>query len=194
MTGLSRVVRGPDEDPGDALDLRAAARPGPGWPGFAELVPGELVRPVPQVLEGVEATRALGARLAGVLRAGDLLLLSGPLGAGKTALVQGLGRAMGVRGRVTSPTFVLARVHRGDPPLVHVDAYRLREGGGTPDLDDLDLDVDLERSVVAVEWGEGLVEGLAESRLEVVLDRPEPDRRTALVRAHGPRWAVLPRT
>ncbi len=191
MTGLSRVVRSPDDDPGDALDLRAAGEPGPDWPGFAELVPGELVRPVPQVLHGVAQTRALGARLAGVLRAGDLVLLSGPLGAGKTALAQGLGAGLGVAGRVTSPTFVLARVHRGAPPMVHVDAYRLREGGRTPDLDDLDLDVDLERAVVVVEWGEGLVEGLSDSRLEVSLARPDEATRTAVVRARGPRWAVL---
>jgi tRNA threonylcarbamoyladenosine biosynthesis protein TsaE len=146
------------------------------------------------VLTGVAETKALGARLATELRAGDLVVLSGPLGAGKTALTQGLGAALGVRGAVTSPTFVLARVHRparaGGPGLVHVDAYRLRESGGA--LDDLDLDVELERSVVVVEWGEGLVEGLDPSRLEVHLDRPADgpdDVRTAVVRGVGPRWA-----
>ena len=185
----SRVVTGPDEDPGDALDLRAAGTAGPGWPGFVELVPGELVRPVPQRLTSAAATAALGARLAADLRAGDLVVLSGPLGAGKTALTQGLGGALGVTGPVTSPTFVLARVHRGELPLVHVDAYRLRAAGPP------DLEVDLDRAVVVVEWGEGLVEGLSDSRLEVHLDRPvgaAPDLRTALVVAYGPRWAVLP--
>ena len=220
----SRTVGTPEQaraalaDPGDALDLRAAASPGPGWRelGFTELAPGELVLPVPQVLRGVERTRALGARLAGALRAGDLVVLSGPLGAGKTALAQGIGAGLGVVGRVTSPTFVLARVHRGPLPLVHVDAYRLRgtdsdsgtgTGSGALELDDLDLDADLPRSVVVVEWGEGLVEGLSDARLEVHLDRPRrgsgtagagggaaedaDDERTAAVRAHGARWSAV---
>ena len=194
----SRIVISPDDDPGEALDLRAAAALTPAWAGagFAELVPGELVRPVPQVLDGVTATRALGARLAGGLRAGDLVVLSGPLGAGKTALAQGLGAGLGVTGPVTSPTFVLARVHRGPLPMVHVDAYRLRESGaGALELDDLDLDADLPRSVVVVEWGEGLVEGLSDSRLEVLLSRPagpdDEDTRVASVRVQGRRWAAL---
>jgi len=200
----SRVVSRPDEDPGDALDLRAAALLSGRWQeaGFAELVPGELVRPVPRVLSGVEQTRALGERLAGSLQAGDLVVLSGPLGAGKTALTQGIGAGLGVAGRVTSPTFVLARVHRGPLPLVHVDAYRLRTSGGAAlDLDDLDLDADLPSSVVVVEWGEGVVEQLSESRLEIALERPpaadpahaaDQDVRRVTVRARGPRWAVLP--
>ena len=205
----SRVVTRPDEEPGDALDLRAAALLSDRWQdaGFAELVPGELVRPVPRVLSGVEQTRALGERLAGSLRAGDLVVLSGPLGAGKTALAQGIGAGLGVVGRVTSPTFVLARVHRGPLPLVHVDAYRLRGSSGADpdlddlDLDDLDLDADLPSSVVVVEWGEGVVEQLAESRLEITLERPgaagpaeaaDQDVRRLTVRACGPRWAVLP--
>jgi tRNA threonylcarbamoyladenosine biosynthesis protein TsaE len=189
----SRLVDSPTDAAGDALDLRAAAVLDDTWAaaGFEELVPGELVRPVPQQLESPEQTRALGARLAMTLGPGDLVVLSGPLGAGKTALTQGIGVALGVRGAVTSPTFVLARVHRGHPPLVHVDAYRMRDSGGQ--LDDLDLDEDLERSVVVVEWGEGLVEGLSDSRLEVHLDRPAgaPESlRTAVVRARGPRWAL----
>ena len=197
------MVTAPDADPGDALDLRAAALLSAPWraAGFRELAPGELVRPVPQVLTGVEQTRALGTRLAGGLRAGDLVVLSGPLGAGKTALAQGIGAGLGVSGRVTSPTFVLARVHRGPLPLVHVDAYRLRDAGAPAlELDDLDLDADLPSSVVVVEWGEGLVEGLAASRLDVALERPGPrggpadeDVRVATVSARGPRWAVLPR-
>ena len=113
------------------------------------------------------AMAQLGARLATVLRAGDLVLLSGPLGAGKTTLVRGLGAAMGVRGAVTSPTFVIARVHpslTGGPDLVHADAYRLH---GVAELDDLDLDADLDSSVTVVEWGLGVAEALANSRLEV---------------------------
>jgi len=199
----SRVVTTAEEAAGDALDLRAADLLSERWraAGFTELVPGELVRPVPQVLRGVEQTRALGARLAGSLRPGDLVVLSGPLGAGKTALAQGIGAGLAVEGRVTSPTFVLARVHRGPLPLVHVDAYRLRDTGAPGlELDDLDLDADLPSSVVVVEWGEGLVEGLSPSRLDVALERPvlpegagaaDQDLRIVMVRARGPRWAVL---
>jgi tRNA threonylcarbamoyladenosine biosynthesis protein TsaE len=113
------------------------------------------------------AMRALGGRLAGRLRAGDLVLLTGPLGAGKTTLVRGLGEALGVRGQVTSPTFVIARVHpslTGGTGLVHVDAYRL---GGLAEMDDLDLD--LEGSITVVEWGEGLAEGLSADRLEITI-------------------------
>jgi tRNA threonylcarbamoyladenosine biosynthesis protein TsaE len=112
---------------------------------------------------------ALGRRLAAVLRAGDLVVLSGPLGAGKTTLVQGLGTGLGVRGPVTSPTFVIARVHparSGGPGLVHVDAYRL---SSVAEVDDLDLDASLDDCVTVVEWGEGLVEGLAADRLEVTI-------------------------
>lgn len=123
------------------------------------------------------AMRELGARLASVLRAGDLVLLSGELGAGKTTLTQGIGAGLGVRGPVTSPTFVLARVHPslvGGPLLVHVDAYRL---GSFAEVEDLDLDASLEESVTVVEWGSGRAEGLASDRLEVAITRavgPEP--------------------
>ncbi|GAC1444940.1 MAG: hypothetical protein NVS3B26_12060 [Mycobacteriales bacterium] len=151
----------------------------------------ELVHPLPLTLTGLEQTQQLGARLARQLRPGDLLVLNGPLGAGKTALAQGIGLGLDVRGLVTSPTFVLARVHQGELPLVHVDAYRLRDAGGRLELDDLDLDASLEDSVTVVEWGEGLVEGLAESRLEVHLERPDDDSRTAAVRPVGPRWSVF---
>jgi tRNA threonylcarbamoyladenosine biosynthesis protein TsaE len=116
--------------------------------------------------------RALGEQLAGQLRAGDLVVLTGDLGAGKTTLTQGIGAGLGVRGDVTSPTFVIARVHAplGDgPALVHVDAYRL---DSLAEVDDLDLDASLADSVTVVEWGEGLVEGLAPDRLEVRLHRP----------------------
>ena len=131
-------------------------------------------------------TRGLGAALAELVRAGDLVVLVGPLGAGKTALTQGLGEALGVREPVTSPTFVISRVHRGGRlPLVHVDAYRL---GGVADVDDLDLDASTEESVTVVEWGQGLVEQLADEHLEVRLDRRDDDVRTALLVPHGPGW------
>lgn len=138
-------------------------------------------------LETVEDTRAFGRELATRLRAGDLVVLSGPLGAGKTALTQGIGEGLGVTGRVTSPTFVIARVHGGPLPLIHVDAYRLRDSGRL-DLDDLELDEELDRAVVVVEWGEGVVERLSDSHLEVVLERHDDDTRTATVTGHGPRW------
>lgn len=194
----SRQVRTPAEaraaleQPGAALVLRCATPLDEQWAalGAVEVVPGQLAVPVPQQLADVSATRALGTRLARHLRAGDLVVLSGPLGAGKTALTQGIGAALGVRGAVTSPTFVLARVHRGPLPLVHVDAYRLRTAGAALDLDDLDLDDELPHSVTVVEWGEGVVEQVSESRLHVVLDRaPDESGRTARVFPHGPRWA-----
>jgi tRNA threonylcarbamoyladenosine biosynthesis protein TsaE len=110
----------------------------------------------------------LGERLAALLRPGDLVVLTGPLGAGKTTLVQGIGQGLRVRGPVTSPTFVIARVHPAldgtGPALVHADAYRL---GSRAEVDDLDLDADLDISVTVVEWGEGLVEALADSYLEI---------------------------
>lgn len=197
----SRVVHDLDEAraaltaPGDALDLRVAAGSDGAWAalGAVEVVPGELSVPVPQPLPGVDATRALGARLAADLHAGDLVVLSGPLGAGKTALTQGIGAALGVRGAVTSPTFVLARVHRGPLPLLHVDAYRLREAGADASaVDALDLDSDLPHSVTVVEWGHGLVEHLADARLEVILARgADEGARTAVVRCYGTRWAAL---
>jgi tRNA threonylcarbamoyladenosine biosynthesis protein TsaE len=142
----------------------------------------ELTRALPTA----EDTRAFGELLARALHAGDLVVLTGDLGAGKTTLTQGIGAGLGVRGPITSPTFVIARVHPSlvdGPPLVHVDAYRL---GGFAELDDLDLDTSLEDSVTVVEWGHGLAEDLSEDRIEVVL-RGE-DARTATVQAHGDRW------
>jgi tRNA threonylcarbamoyladenosine biosynthesis protein TsaE len=138
------------------------------------------------LLPAPEDTHALGRALADVLRAGDLVVLVGPLGAGKTALTQGIGAGLGVREPVTSPTFVIARVHRdGRVPLVHVDAYRL---GSVADVDDLDLDASAGESVTVVEWGQGLVEQLADEHLEVRLDRRDDDVRTAILRPHGPGW------
>ncbi|MFI6792840.1 tRNA (adenosine(37)-N6)-threonylcarbamoyltransferase complex ATPase subunit type 1 TsaE [Nonomuraea sp. NPDC050383] len=134
--------------------------------------------------------RAYGARLAARLRPGDLVVLSGPLGAGKTTLVQGIAEGLKVRGPITSPTFVIARVHPSlgqGPPLVHADAYRL---GGDLEVDDLDLDASLEDSVTVVEWGEGLVEGLSEDRLEIHIDRESgDDARLVTLRGVGARWS-----
>ena len=147
---------------------------------------------------------ALGRRLGALLRRGDLVVLSGELGAGKTTLTRGIGEGMGVRGPITSPTFVLSRVHPSiggaGVPLVHVDAYRL---GSARELDDLDLDFD--GAAVVVEWGEGLLDGVAESWLELRIDRSQAspadapaeddevvnDPRTVTVAGHGPRWASL---
>ncbi len=143
---------------------------------------------------------ALGRRIAALVGAGDVIALNGELGAGKTTLTRGLGEALGVRGPVTSPTFVLARSHPnllGGPPLVHVDAYRLTEPA---ELDDLDLD--FEASVVVVEWAEGMLDGMVESWLQVDLQRKTglnggedtevPDTaepREVRITPHGPRWA-----
>ncbi len=142
-----------------------------------------------------EQMRELGRRLAKLLRAGDLVMLTGELGAGKTTLTRGLGEGLGVRGAVTSPTFVIARVHPalGDgPPLVHVDAYRL--GGGLDEMEDLDLDVSLPESVIVVEWGEGKVEELTDDRLEIVIHRAVGDTtdevRHVTLTGLGERWAA----
>ena len=128
--------------------------------------------------ERPEDTMALGSRLGQDLRAGDVVVLSGPLGAGKTVLAKGIAAAMDVDGPVTSPTFVLARVHparvAGRPAMIHVDVYRLLDTPGADllgELDSLDLDTDLPDAVVVVEWGEGLVERLAERHLDIRLER-----------------------
>jgi tRNA threonylcarbamoyl adenosine modification protein YjeE len=154
-------------------------------------------------VDSTEAMGELGARLAAVLRAGDLVVLTGPLGAGKTTLTRGLGAALGARGQVSSPTFVLARTHptTAGPDLVHVDAYRLSD---PVELDDLDLDWDA--AIVVVEWGRGMVDGISDSVLDVEItratgaddDRADDDHdpddvpdepRRVLVTATGPRWA-----
>jgi len=140
------------------------------------------------------AMRDLGRELAGRLRAGDLVILTGPLGAGKTTLVQGIGEGLGVRGPVTSPTFVIARVHPvragSGPSLVHADAYRL---GSVGEVDDLDLDADAASAVTVVEWGHGLAEGLAEDRLEISIQPdPDSDARTVRLTGYGARWNEAP--
>jgi tRNA threonylcarbamoyladenosine biosynthesis protein TsaE len=141
----------------------------------------ELRRPAPRShdVPDADAMRALGADLASGLRAGDVVVLSGELGAGKTTFAQGIGAGLGVRGDVTSPTFVISRVHPSlddGPPLVHVDAYRL---GGVAELDDLDLDTSLDEAVTVVEWGEGIAEGLADDRVEVRIERAVADEAAA---------------
>ena len=138
-------------------------------------------------LPNVEDTIALGSQLGGQLRAGDVVVLSGPLGAGKTVLAQGIAAAMDVDGPVTSPTFVLARVHparqTGAPAMIHVDVYRLLDHTGADLLDELeslDLDSELDDAVVVVEWGEGLAERLSDRHLDVRLERiSHSDTRTA---------------
>jgi tRNA threonylcarbamoyl adenosine modification protein YjeE len=157
-------------------------------------------------VDGTDAMGRLGARLAAVLRAGDLVVLTGPLGAGKTTMTRGLGAALGARGQVSSPTFVLARTHptTAGPDLVHVDAYRLSD---PVELDDLDLDWD--GSIVVVEWGRGMVDGVSENVLDVEITRAtgaddpggqgvedediDPDDvpdepRRVVVTGIGPRW------
>jgi tRNA threonylcarbamoyladenosine biosynthesis protein TsaE len=159
----------------------------------------ELRRPLRTFLfdaPDADSMRDIGRALAGQLSAGDLIVLSGELGAGKTTFTQGIGAGLEVRGDITSPTFVIAREHPSlvdGPGLVHVDAYRL---GGIGELDDLDLDASLDESVTVVEWGEGVAEGLAESRLEVRIIRAladddvdtELDPRRVLMTPIGPRW------
>ncbi|EMD28306.1 tRNA (adenosine(37)-N6)-threonylcarbamoyltransferase complex ATPase subunit type 1 TsaE [Amycolatopsis azurea] len=137
-----------------------------------------------------ESTIAFGRELGRSLRAGDLVLLAGPLGAGKTTLTRGIADGLGVGGRVSSPTFVIARVHpagEAGVALVHVDAYRL--GGDLSQLDDLDLDTELERSALVVEWGEGAAERLSDDYLVVRLDRREDDVREVTLEPHGT-WAT----
>lgn len=162
------------------------------------------------VVATADEMHALGVQLGRLLRAGDLLLLTGDLAAGKTTLAQGIGDGLGVRGPVTSPTFVIARVHPNlgtGPALVHVDAYRL---GSLAELDDLDLDADLAEVVTVVEWGHGMAEALSEDRLEIVLarldegvpaaggngeqdgiptDRDQP--RAVRAMGHGARWTEV---
>jgi len=131
---------------------------------------------------------SLGAKLGSQLKAGDLILLNGPLGAGKTLLTQGIGSALGISG-ITSPTFVISRVHLGTLPLIHVDAYRLLiDGQANLYLDDLDLDSALPQSVTVIEWGGAEAARLSEDRLEINIDRREEVRQVSAV-GFGQRWA-----
>lgn len=147
------------------------------------------------VAEDAEEMRLIGERIGRQLRAGDLVILTGELGAGKTTLTQGIAEGLGVRGPITSPTFVLARVHPSlvdGPPLVHVDAYRL---SSLDELDDLDLDTEFEPAVTIVEWGHGLAERLSESHLDVRITRAVADEigetRRVDVTCTGARWHDL---
>ena len=152
-----------------------------------------------------DQTRSLGEDLGRILAAGDLVMLSGGLGAGKTTLTQGIGIGMGVRGRVASPTFIVARVHpslNGGPDLIHADAYRIKD---LSDLETLDLDSSLAEAVTVVEWGEGKTEAMSDERLSIevrrasggqaetdgdIIDLEHMDDGTRLIvlRAHGHRW------
>jgi tRNA threonylcarbamoyl adenosine modification protein YjeE len=140
-------------------------------------------------IESAEEMVELGKSLAGVLAAGDLVVLIGPLGAGKTTLTRGVGLGLHVSGTVSSPTFVIARTHKrenSDVPLVHVDAYRL---GSPAELDD--LDIPFSKAIVLVEWGKGLTEGIAENWLEININRDttgETETRTVEITGFGPRW------
>ncbi|MBC7441841.1 MAG: tRNA (adenosine(37)-N6)-threonylcarbamoyltransferase complex ATPase subunit type 1 TsaE [Ramlibacter sp.] len=160
-----------------------------------------------RVIPDADGMHEFGAEVAALLHAGDLVVLTGPLGAGKTTFTRGLGEGLHVRGSVTSPTFVLARTHPSTvdgPPLVHVDAYRL---SGAVELDD--LDIDFAHSIVVVEWGRGMLDGITDSWLDIEIERPvgasqasasvvgNPDEvldldepRTVTVTPHGPRWAA----
>jgi tRNA threonylcarbamoyladenosine biosynthesis protein TsaE len=162
--------------------------------GLARPAPHGLILtkelPVAVAVPTAEDMQRLGARLATLLRPGDLVVASGELGAGKTTLTQGIGRGLGSAGPVISPTFVLSRMHRslsGAPDLLHVDAYRLSSAA---EFDDLDLDEQAAEAITVVEWGSGLAEGLADNRLEIDI-RAEPDDhdgRVVLIRGVGRRW------
>ena len=139
-------------------------------------------------VNSVEEMKALGQNIGEKLRVGDLVLLSGPLGAGKTALTQGIGRALGIE-NITSPTFVISRIHEGKIRLVHVDAYRL-QGEVNAIFDDLDLESYLPSSITVVEWGEGLADRLADQYLEIMIEFGESDdQRLVSIIGHGQRFA-----
>ena len=172
--------------------MPGGVRGGPGGPRLPVDVLAAMQRRLSAIGGGefatAAATAAFGRALADVLEPGDVVVLRGPLGAGKTVIAQGIGAGLGVREPVTSPTFVIARVHTGGRvPMVHVDAYRL---GGVAEVDDLDLDVDVEDSVTVVEWGSGVAEQLAPSWLLVDVTRRDDDVRVVQVRPHGPRWGA----
>lgn len=135
------------------------------------------------IVNSVAEMESLGAQVATWLEAGDVVLLSGPLGAGKTTFTRGVGSGLGVSGAITSPTFVIAREHSGNPPLIHVDAYRV---GTAWELEDLDLDT--AHAVTVIEWGTAIAHGLSPSRLEVTIERSEElndDQRRVVITAVG---------
>ena len=133
-----------------------------------------------------EAMHQLGVQLSAHLHAGDLVLVNGPLGAGKTVLAQGVGAGLGVSG-ITSPTFVISRVHKADVPFIHVDAYRLVDSDN-PNLYLDDLDLDIANSITLIEWGGAESARLSEDRLEITIDRSE-DQRKVEIKPIGSRWA-----
>lgn len=135
----------------------------------------------------VDQMAALGAKVAGICHPGDLILLNGPLGAGKTVFVQGVGQALGITD-ITSPTFVISRIHQGSMPLIHVDVYRLLEAGNAAlYFDDLDLDSAREDGLTVIEWGGAESARLSEDRLEITIDRSS-DERIVTISAVGSRW------
>lgn len=153
------------------------------------------------IVETAEEMREIAERLGREVRPGDVIMLSGPLGAGKTTFVQGLARGMNVKGRVTSPTFVVSHVHSGPVDLVHVDAYRLED---VDEVDALDLETSMAESVTVIEWGRGKTDHLAGDRLDITISRPvgspegaDPEdlyadaARTLSVEATGPRSSRL---
>jgi tRNA threonylcarbamoyladenosine biosynthesis protein TsaE len=141
-------------------------------------------------IETAQQMHELGLRIGKLCRPGDLILLNGPLGAGKTVLVQGIGQALGISD-VTSPTFVISRIHRADLPLIHVDAYRLLEGGNAAAfLDDLDLDSPRESAVTVIEWGGAESARLSDERLEINIDRTNETREVTFNKV-GARWQEL---